>query len=123
MRSRIGQIYVPWINWLLLRAGAISTVRVPGTAVFLNRGKRTAPLAMRANVEHNHVRHEHLLILSIETEPVPRVPAEERTTVDSLGHTEDGIIHVTVRVGYMETPDIPAVLRTLEAAATVQPAS
>src|SRR4029077_13629439 len=32
--------------------------RVPGTAVFLNRGKATAPLAMRANVEHNHVLHK-----------------------------------------------------------------
>ncbi len=29
--------------------------RVPGTAVFLNRDSRTTPLAMRANVEHNHV--------------------------------------------------------------------
>ena len=35
---------------------------------------RRAPLAMRANVEHNHVRHEHVVILSIETRPVPRVP-------------------------------------------------
>src|SRR5205823_4761475 len=30
-------------------------VRMAGTAVFLNRGKETAPLAMRANVEHNRV--------------------------------------------------------------------
>ena len=41
--------------------------RVPGTAVFLNRGKATAPLAMRASVEHLHVLHEHVVILSIET--------------------------------------------------------
>ena len=32
-------------------------VRMAGTAVFLNRGKETAPLAMRANVEHNRVLH------------------------------------------------------------------
>ena len=37
--------------------------RVPGTAVFLNRGKATAPLALRANVEHNQILHEHVLIL------------------------------------------------------------
>ena len=43
-------------------------IRIPGTAVFLNRGKETAPLAMRANVEHNHVLHEHVVILSVETE-------------------------------------------------------
>ena len=49
--------------------------RVPGTAVFLNRGKATAPLALRANVEHNQVLHEHVLIISIETMPVPHVPS------------------------------------------------
>ena len=47
--------------------------RVPGTAIFLNRGKETTPLAMRANVEHNHVLHDHVLILAIETLPVPHV--------------------------------------------------
>ena len=92
--------------------------RVPGTAIFLNRGKETAPLALRANVDHNHVRHEHIVIISIETEPVPRVPASERITVDELGHAEDAIIHVTARYGYMETPDVPAALRTLERAQT-----
>ncbi len=60
--------------------------RVPGTAVFLNRGGQTAPLALRANAEHNHVRHEQVVILSLETEPVPRVPVEDRVTVADLGH-------------------------------------
>jgi KUP system potassium uptake protein len=101
-----------------LRNGQPPTMRVPGTAVFLNRGTRTAPLAMRANVEHNHVRHEHVVILAIETEPVPRVPTHERTTVDDLGHADDGITHVTARYGYMETPDVPAALRTLNPART-----
>ena len=50
--------------------------RVPGTAIFLNRGKSTAPLAMRANVEHNEILHEHVIILSVETLPVPHVPEE-----------------------------------------------
>jgi hypothetical protein len=38
--------------------------RVPGTAVFLNRTKATAPLAMRASVEHLHALGEHVVILS-----------------------------------------------------------
>ncbi|MET8847451.1 potassium transporter Kup [Amycolatopsis sp. NPDC004625] len=88
--------------------------RVPGTAVFLNRGGRTAPLALRANAEHNHVRHEHVVILSLETEPVPRVPAERRVTVEDLGHPDDGIVFVTARYGYMETPDVPGVLERLD---------
>ncbi|WP_239152194.1 potassium transporter Kup [Virgisporangium aurantiacum] len=91
---------------------------VPGTAVFLNRGRDTAPLALRANVEHNHVRHEHVVIMSLTTEPVPRVPAAERITVDGLGYADDGITHVTVRHGYIESPDVPAALRMLTAEQT-----
>ncbi|PXX61057.1 KUP system potassium uptake protein [Nocardia tenerifensis] len=101
-----------------LQDGKPSLVRVPGTAVFLNRGKATAPLAMRANVEHNHVLHEHVVIMSIDTQPVPRVPDGERTEIDALGYADDGIIHVTARFGYMETPNIPATLRLLDPAHT-----
>ncbi|MFF3849327.1 potassium transporter Kup [Streptomyces sp. NPDC002328] len=104
-----------------LRDQEASTLRVPGTAVFLNRGKETAPLAMRANTEHNHVRHEQVVIVSLKTEPVPRVPDDRRTVVDALGHGDDGIIHVTARFGYMETPDVPGVLATLDPATTEGP--
>ncbi|WP_285632144.1 KUP/HAK/KT family potassium transporter [Lentzea sp. NBRC 102530] len=92
--------------------------RVPGCAVFLNRGKETAPLAMRANVEHNHVLHERVVILSIETLPVPRVARENRIEVDELGHVDDGIFHVSAHFGYVETPDVPAALALLDPAQT-----
>jgi KUP system potassium uptake protein len=101
-----------------LRNKESSTVRVPGTAVFLNRGRQTAPLAMRANVEHNHVRHEHVVIVSIGTEPVPRIAAADRITVDDLGYADDGIIFVNARFGYMETPDVSGALRMLGPAVT-----
>ena len=84
--------------------------RVPGTAVFLNRGKDTAPLALRANVEHNHVLHKHVLILTVETKPAPHVPAAERITVDDLGYRDDRITHVAARFGYMDPQNIPALL-------------
>jgi KUP system potassium uptake protein len=99
-----------------LRNGAAPTI-VPGTAVFLNRGKETAPLALRANVDHNHVRHQHLTIMSIETEPVPRVLPADRLVVDDLGYADDGITHVTARFGYMESPDVPAALSLMDPAA------
>ncbi|MEU9900529.1 potassium transporter Kup [Streptomyces phaeochromogenes] len=104
-----------------LRTGQEPTLRAPGTAVFLNRDKETAPLAMRANVEHNHVRHEQVVILSIKTEPVPRVPADQRIAVDDLGYADDGIVHVTARFGYMETPDVPGTLAMLDPAQTEGP--
>ena len=90
--------------------------RVPGTAVFLNRGKATAPLAMRANVKHNHILHEHVVILAIETSPVPHVTPADRVVVDDLGYTDDGISHVTAYFGYMQDPNVPEVLRLADAA-------
>jgi KUP system potassium uptake protein len=95
-------------------------VRVHGTAVFLNRGKETAPLAMRANVEHNHALHKHVVIMAIETLPVPRVPESDRTEVDALGYARDGIIHVKAKFGYMDKPNVlgslqPATLTQLAA--------
>jgi hypothetical protein len=75
-------------------------VRTQGTAVFLNRGKETTPLAMRANCEHNHVLHEHVIIMVIDTLPVPRVPESERTEIDDLGYGDDGIIHLTAHFGW-----------------------
>ena len=90
--------------------------RVPGTAVFLNRGKVTTPLAMRANFEHNHILHAHVVILSIETLPVPYVSTADRLRLDDLGYTDDGISHVTARFGYMQDPNVPSVLALADAA-------
>jgi KUP system potassium uptake protein len=84
--------------------------RVPGTAVFLNRGKDTAPLALRANVEHNQILHEHVLILAIETMPVPHIPAAERIAVNDLGYKDDRIVYVTARFGYMDQQNVPGLL-------------
>ncbi|WP_232050578.1 potassium transporter Kup [Actinoplanes sp. OR16] len=97
---------------------------VSGTAVFLNRGSETAPLAMRANVEHNHVRHRNILIVAVRFEPVPRVPDDERTVVDDLGYDDDRIDHVTVRFGYAEAPAlIPALRRVAKGRLSLEQAS
>jgi hypothetical protein len=85
--------------------------RVPGTAVFLNRGKVTAPLAMRATVEHLHVVSENVVILTIDTQPVPHVPSADRLVLDDLGYSDDGIMHATARFGYLDEPIVPSVLR------------
>ena len=87
--------------------------RVPGTSVFLNRGKDTAPLAMRANVEHNEILHEHVVILSVETMPVPHVPPEDCLQIDDLGYEGDRIIHVTACFGYMDQTNVPDVVQQI----------
>jgi KUP system potassium uptake protein len=94
-----------------LHARRPSLRRAPGTAVFLNRNKTTTPLAMRANVEHNQILHEHVVILSIETLPVPQVEPADRLAIDDLGYRDDGITLIGARFGYMEQPNVPAALR------------
>jgi KUP system potassium uptake protein len=97
-------------------------LRVPGTAIFLNRGKTTAPLAMRANVEHNEILHENVIILSVETLPAPHIPEAERLQVDDLGYRHDGIIHVTARFGYMDLTNVPGLLPLIRDADVEGPA-
>ena len=84
--------------------------RGPGTAVFLNANPETAPLALRANVEHNHVLHEGVVIVSVEVLTVPTVAEEDRVQVDDLGFRDDGIFHVHVRHGFQDEIDVPAAL-------------
>ncbi len=89
--------------------------RVPGTAVFLHPTSETVPLALRANVQFNEVLHEHVVIVSVVSENVPRVPGDERVSVDSLEYTDDGIVHVSARFGFHDDQNIPAALREASA--------
>jgi KUP system potassium uptake protein len=91
-------------------------LRVPGTSIFLNRGKETAPLAMRANVEHNEVLHDHVIILAIATLLVPHVADADRLEIDDLGYSDDRIYHVTARFGYADLPNVPSLLPLVSAA-------
>ncbi|MGZ4623414.1 MAG: potassium transporter Kup [Blastococcus sp.] len=96
--------------------------RVPGTAVFPHPGKETTPLALRANVEHNKILHHSVLIVSATSENVPHIPAEERFTVDHLGHEDDNIQHLGVRFGFSDSPDLPEALRQACATGVLDPA-
>ena len=89
---------------------AIEPVRVPGTAVYLNARRETTPLALRAGVEHNFSIREAVVIISIETLKAPYVPESERLVVDELGYADDGIMHLTARFGFQDTPDVPRLL-------------
>jgi KUP system potassium uptake protein len=84
--------------------------RVDGTAVFLNANIETTPLALRANVEHNHTLHKNVVILSVVVERVPSIPDEDRCVFDDLGHSDDGITHLTVRFGFQDEPNVPQAL-------------
>jgi KUP system potassium uptake protein len=95
--------------------------RVRGVAVFPHPSKETVPLALRANTQHNHVLHETVVIVSMGAANVPHVPPEERLTVDDLGYVDDGIQHLSVKLGFADPPDLPAALHQAHAAGMIEP--
>jgi KUP system potassium uptake protein len=96
-----------------LRAHDPPVSRVPGTGVFLNRGKETAPLSMRACVDHLHSLPESVVILSLETMPVPRFRPKDRLEIDELGFQDDRITFVRAKHGYAEEYDVPKLVRQI----------
>ncbi|MGZ4165884.1 MAG: potassium transporter Kup [Solirubrobacteraceae bacterium] len=85
-------------------------VRLPGTAIFLNPGKETTPLALRAQVEHNHAFHEKVLIVSMVPVSIPRVDKPDRFVSERLGKGLFKIVHLTIRVGYHDSWNVPEAL-------------
>jgi KUP system potassium uptake protein len=83
-------------------------LRVPGTAVFLHPNSRTTPLALRENVQFNHILHDEVIVVSTMSVNVPHVPDEERVEIDDLGHPYGHFTHVTLRYGFSDHQDVPA---------------
>jgi KUP system potassium uptake protein len=94
-----------------LAASKAQIRRVPGTAVFLNPGDQTTPLALRAEVEHNHALHEKVLIVSVDTVSVPVVDKADRFVVHRVGRGLFQAMHVIIRFGYQEPTDVPGALK------------
>ena len=84
---------------------------VPGTAVFLFKDPGMAPPALLNNLRHNRVLHQTTIVASVVTDGVPRVPPERRVELERLAN---GLFAVTVHFGFMEEPDLPAALESLD---------
>ncbi len=84
--------------------------RVSGTAVFMNGNATRTPAALLHNLEHNKVLHERVVFLTVKTKLIPYVPATERVEVETIGN---GFYRLRVFYGFMEDPDIPKVLDSL----------
>jgi KUP system potassium uptake protein len=81
--------------------------RVPGTAVFLTSDPSSAPTALMHSLKHYKVLHEKNVILTIETAPTPRIDPAERVRLEQISPT---FSKVTLRFGFMETPNVPRAL-------------
>ena len=86
--------------------------RVPGTAVFLTRTERDAPPVMVWHLKHNRALHERLFVLTVLTESVPWIDDASRLNVKEIAPR---FWRATAQYGFMERPDIPALLETAHA--------
>jgi KUP system potassium uptake protein len=84
--------------------------RVRGTAVFLTSTTSGAPPVLLHHLKHNQVLHQQVLLMSVTTEEIPVVYADERVRCRELGQ---GFYQVSAHYGFMETPVVPAVLEAL----------
>ena len=109
--SRIMQENSLPINLFLSDVAKRLPVRVPGTAVFMT-SQGGAPPVLLHHVKHNKVLHEQVILMSVKTEDVPYVSDEDRISCTDLGQK---FYEVTARYGFMDSPDVPAVLRGLQA--------
>lgn len=86
--------------------------RVPGTAVFLTSAAHGAPVVLMHHLKHNHVLHSEVVLLSVRSAEVPDVDEAHRVRVETLGQ---GFFRVVATFGFMETPNVPAILERARA--------
>jgi KUP system potassium uptake protein len=85
--------------------------RIPATAVYLTSNANGVPPALLHNLKANHVLHERILLVTVETALTPKVEPEARLTEEALG---GGITRVVIRYGFSQSPDVPKALSALK---------
>jgi KUP system potassium uptake protein len=94
---------------VFLEDPALSTaLRVRGTAVFMASSAVGTPPALLHHFKHSQSLHEQIVLLTVENVAVPEVADDARSTIVDKGH---GVVHVTLRYGFMEHPDVPLALK------------
>lgn len=93
-----------------LRSPRLESVR--GTAVYLMEDPLLAPRAFLHNLKHNKCVHRQIVFMSIRTTDEPWCDEADRFRVENVA---EGVARVDVTFGFMETPDVPAVLWEVEA--------
>jgi KUP system potassium uptake protein len=82
--------------------------RVHGTAVFMTISPEGTPPTLLHHVKHNHMLHEHVVLLTLKSADTPFVNLEDRLRIDCL---PSGFYRLVAWYGYMETPNVPRVLK------------
>ena len=107
VRERLRDAVVP-IDTVMARVASGNIPRVPGTAVFMTRTERDAPPVLLWHLKHSRSLHERVFILSVVTESVPWLAARDRLDVQEIAPQ---VWRARARYGFMERPDVPALLQ------------
>ncbi|WP_043448444.1 potassium transporter Kup [Halotalea alkalilenta] len=96
------------VESLLGRLRDAPPVRVDGCAIYLTAPNRAVPSALLHNLEHNHVLHQRVILLTVITDEVPHVPDDGRCETHYHGK---GVTRLELHFGFMDAPDLPAALK------------
>ena len=102
--ASLRQRAVPMAKFL---ADIAAIPRVSGTAVFLTRTTQGAPPVMLWHVKNNRALHRHLIVVTVLTESIPYVDPQHRVALEEMAPE---FWRMTARFGFMERPDIMALL-------------
>jgi KUP system potassium uptake protein len=106
MRVVLARASVPFQPFLD-RLAAVPPPRVAGTAVFLSATTEGVPPVLLHHLAHNKALHENVILLTVQTLDEPEVSDTDRLKSELLAPR---FHRVQARYGFMETPDVPAVV-------------
>ena len=80
-------------------------VRVEGTAIYLTRSLHGVPQVLLHNLEHNHVLHEQIIVLTIVTTNEPYVDEAHLVKIRTFGENR-GFYRVKLYYGFKQNADV-----------------
>jgi KUP system potassium uptake protein len=110
LRHRLHQMSMP-VTDFIAHIDEKVIGRPEGTAVWITKVEHGISPMLLHHVQHNAVLHSTVVLLTVTPDRRPRVPFRDRHTMERLGH---GFFHITVRLGFMQRPDIPLTLKNCE---------
>jgi KUP system potassium uptake protein len=108
VRHRLQEMSMP-LDRFIANVEKMVVARPPGVGVWLTKVAHGASPILLHHIKQNSVLQQTMILLTFVADRRPRVPFAERHDIESLGH---GIYRIQVRLGFMQTPDIPVALKS-----------
>jgi KUP system potassium uptake protein len=87
-----------------------SLAKVPGTAIYLAKNLHGVPQVLLHNLEHNHVLHEQMIVLTIVTKDEPYIDEAHRLKIRTFGEAGN-FFRIKMYFGFQEQQDVRRALQ------------